>query len=102
VRQLLVTANVVPRSLILVTLMMEALHSFETSVLTRAPEDGILHSHRHENRKSYKSFENVSQFKYLGIMVTKQNLIQVEIKRRLNSDNSSYHSAKNLLSSSMV
>jgi hypothetical protein len=30
------TANVVPSSLILVTLMMEALHSSETSVLTRA------------------------------------------------------------------
>jgi hypothetical protein len=36
-------------------------------------------------------FKNMSQLKYLGITVTPQNLIQEEIKRRLNSDNVYYH-----------
>jgi hypothetical protein len=41
----------------------------------------------------------VSQFKYLGTTVTNQNLINEEIKRRLNSGNACYHSVQNLLSS---
>jgi hypothetical protein len=58
VLQLLVTANFVPSSLILVIPMMEAMDSSKTSVLTRAtrrhiPDDDILHSHRRENLKSY-------------------------------------------------
>jgi hypothetical protein len=43
------------------TLMMEAIRSFELSVLTRAtrrhiPEAGILHIHRRENLKCYMTW----------------------------------------------
>jgi hypothetical protein len=53
-----VNVNVVPSPPINVTLILEAIRSSDTSVLTRAtrpnnPEDGILPSHRRENLKSY-------------------------------------------------
>jgi hypothetical protein len=49
-----------------------------------------------------RSFENVSRFKYLEMTATNQNLIQEEIKRRMNSGNACYHSVHNLLSSHLL
>jgi hypothetical protein len=47
----------------------------------------------HNIKVAIGSFENVAQFKYFGMTVTSQNLIQEEIKRRLNLGNAFYHSA---------
>jgi hypothetical protein len=49
-----------------------------------------------------RSFENVSQFKYLVTTLTNQNFIQEEIKRRLNSGNACYHSVQSLMSSRLL
>jgi hypothetical protein len=43
-------------------------------------------------------FENVSHIRYLGTTVTNTNLIQEEVKRRLNSVNACYHSVQKILS----
>jgi hypothetical protein len=56
--RLLVTANVVPSSAIIVTLMMEAIRSSGISVMPRATrlhitEDDILHRYRREILKFY-------------------------------------------------
>jgi hypothetical protein len=55
---ILATPDVVPSSLILSALVMQAIRSSETSVLIRSarrhiPEDDIHHSHGRENLKSY-------------------------------------------------
>jgi hypothetical protein len=47
-------------------------------------------------------FEIVPHFKYLGMPLTDQNLIQEKIKITLNSGNACYHSVQNLLSSCLV
>jgi hypothetical protein len=49
-----------------------------------------------------RSFENEKQFKYLGMTVTNTNLIQENIKRRLNLGNACYCSVQNLLFSCLM
>jgi sorting nexin-29 len=64
---------------------------------------------RHQNvgrnrdiKTANSSFGNVSQFKYLGMTLTNQNLIQNEIKIRINSGNACYYSVQNVLSSHLL
>jgi hypothetical protein len=56
----------------------------------------------HDIKIDIRCFGNVEQFRYLGTTITNQNLIQEEIKRRLNSGNACYHSVQNLLSSRLL
>jgi hypothetical protein len=56
----------------------------------------------HDIKMGNRCFENVAQFRYLGMTVTNQNLIQEEIKMRLNLGNACYHSVQNLLSSDLL
>jgi hypothetical protein len=84
---------------ILVTLMMEAIRSSETSAFIGAtwsniPEDGILHSHRRENLKSYIALtgwtlywrRNVSPVKYkLGFYISEDDILHSHRRENLKS-----------------
>jgi hypothetical protein len=56
----------------------------------------------HDIKTEKRSLENVSQSNHFGMRVTKQSLIQEEIRKRLTSGNACYHSVQNLLSSRLL
>jgi hypothetical protein len=49
-----------------------------------------------------RCFDNVAQFRYLGTTITNENLIQEEIKSRLNSGIATYQSVQKGLSSRLL
>jgi hypothetical protein len=51
----------------------------------------------HDMKIANRYFENVAQFRYLGMKVTNKNWIHEEIKSRSNSGDSHYHSVHSLL-----
>jgi hypothetical protein len=56
----------------------------------------------HDIKIGKRCFENMAQFRYMGTTITNQNLIQEEIKWRLNSGNPGYHSVQNFLFSHLL
>jgi len=67
-------------------------------VKSRDQNAGRIHSVRIDN----STFERVEEFKYLGTTLTNQNSIAEEIKSKLMSGNSCYHSVQKLLSSRLL
>jgi hypothetical protein len=62
-------------------------------LMSRHQNAGKNHNMKIVNR----SLENVAHIQIFGMTVTNQNLINEEIKRRVNQGNASYHSIQNLL-----
>jgi hypothetical protein len=67
-------------------------------IMSRHPNSGQNQNIRMAN----ESFENVVEFKYLGMTLTNQNDIHDKIESRLNSGNASYYSVQNLLPSRLI
>jgi hypothetical protein len=87
--------------------LIDASKEVGLEVNTRKTKCMLLSRHQnawknHDVKLANRCFENVEQFKYLGTTITSQNLIQEEIKRRLNPGNACYHSIQNLLSSRLL
>jgi hypothetical protein len=67
-------------------------------LVSRCQNSGHTQSIKIANRP----FEDVAKFKYLGTTLTDQNCIQEQIKYRLNSGNTCYHSVQSFVISPAV
>jgi hypothetical protein len=83
--------------------------SKETALDVKADKTKYMVMYRDQNaRRSHSmeidnsSFERVEYVKHLGPTFANQNSVQEEIKTRLKSENTSYHSVQNRLSSSLL
>jgi hypothetical protein len=72
----------------------------KTKYMLRAPYQKA--GQRHFLNKANSSFEDVVTLKYLGTTLTDEKCMLEEIKSRLNSGNTSYHSAQSLFSSRLL
>jgi hypothetical protein len=87
--------------------LIDASKEIGLEVNTEKTEYMLLSHHQnagqnHDIKIGNRCFENVEQFRHLGTTITNRNLIQEEIKRRLNSGNACYHSVQNPLSSHLL
>jgi len=72
----------------------------KTKYMVMSPDQNVgrIHSVRTDNT----NFVRMEKFKYLGTTLTNQNSIAEEIKSRLRSGNTCYHSVQSLLSSRLL
>jgi hypothetical protein len=66
-------------------------------VIAEKTEYMLLSCHKNKGKNhgietANRFFENVTQFKYLGMTVTNRNFIRYKIKRVMNLANAHYHS----------
>ena len=74
--------------------------SLKSHISTRSCLKIRMQDKNHNTRINNSSSERAEQLKYLETILTNQNSIQEEYRRRMKAGNACYHSVQNLLSSS--